>query len=1225
MMEFHVSREARDRYQFDETLFSFTGNVIFANLAASREFAYRMNQVRGAERDPARTIHPGALYAMGLIDELSHAVVEIYRREVDPAAIADALAWFDARLGPESVDRALLTFVEYFPTADVYRGEQESAVWLRGQTNGVPHRAIAFEEMMMLWLANANPAFSAFAELFDDKKLAAETAYSKIIPGFREFFATRPPIGPDKLNLIDMLRAPALASPDSLSGQLAYIQEKWAAVLGSLLDRLLLALDVLKEEDIAIWMRFHPPSAADLARRRGRGGVDSTYAAVPSYAEAAQEYERFSPDQEWMPTTVLLAKSTYVWLEQLSRQYLRYIHRLDQIPEEELALMASRGLNALWLIGVWERSRASQTIKRLCGNPDAVASAYSLYNYTVAEDLGGEEAYRHLRDRAWAHGIRLASDMVPNHMGIDSTWVIEHPEWFLSRPDPPYPAYRFEGPDLSNDGRVEIKIEDHYYDQTDAAVVFRRRDKWTGDTRYVYHGNDGTSFPWNDTAQLDYLNPATREQVIQTILQVARLFPIIRFDAAMTLAKRHFQRLWFPLPGTGGAIPSRAECSITQGQFNQAMPHEFWREVVDRVAQEVPGTLLLAEAFWLMEGYFVRTLGMHRVYNSAFMIMMRDEDNAKYRSVIKNTIEFDPDILKRYVNFMSNPDERTAIDQFGKDDKYFGVATLMATLPGLPMFGHGQIEGFTEKYGMEFRKPRYEEHPDRGMVERHQREIAPLLHRRWLFAESQNFLLYDFYRPDGSVDENVFAHSNQRGDQRALVIYHNRYATTHGTIHHSAAYADKGAGGLRRRSLGEAFHLSTDENAFMGYRDAATGLEHLERSRRIANDGLSIELQAYKRHIFLDWRELRANEQARWDQLCDHLSGRGVPDLEEALGALELVPVQDAFVALLGSDLLHGVTEASSESGSVQRTREPVPDFLGKIETRGLQFFGEAVHIYSRRARQQLIERPTSDLWGRFCDLVRAAINLPLVENEFHSPWPPDARSVLPSSSPPVPATAVWGPTLAWCALETLGEAIDSQAPAAGAFKAFEQLRLREPLAKAFEQLGVHGENSWRAAARVRIAFLIEMDEASAEKSAGLPRKLWDQSDVRWLMHVHLAEVHGDEPPVEYFNKELHEQLLWWIQIPKLIEIAAAQREDSEPLRAIGATPKVEQARTPLRKTGTMADRISAIEAEIREALSEAKRAGFRTDTLFALAAKQHQNQEQVTVRQGASEKPRVK
>ena len=75
----------------------------------------------------------------------------------------------------------------------------------------------------------------------------------------------------------------------------------------------------------------------------------------------------------------------------------------------------------------------------------------------------------------------------------------------------------------------------------------------------------------------------------------------------------------------------------------------------------------------------MRTLGMHRVYNSAFMNMLRDEENANYRSVIKNTLEFDPEVLKRYVNFMNNPDERTAVDQFGKGDKYFGVCTMMAT------------------------------------------------------------------------------------------------------------------------------------------------------------------------------------------------------------------------------------------------------------------------------------------------------------------------------------------------------------------------------------------------------------------------------------------------------------------------------------------------------------------------------------------------------------------
>ena len=596
-MEFHVSREARDRYEFGQMLFSFSGNVVFANLGASREFAYRMNERRGAEKDPSLTINPGALYAMGLIDEMSHALVEYYRKRLDPTVMADALQWFDDRIGGAELDKTILSFVEQFPTTDVYRKEMTPAEWLAGSTDGVAHRAVAFEELMLLWLANANPAFKPFSELFTDQSLAAVTRYQQITLGLRDFFATRPPLGPKKMNLIDMLRAPALASPHSLSDQIAYIAEHWADLIGEQLNRLLLALDVLKEEDIAIWMRFNPSDAAVGRRVNLPWSSEDKRGEVPSYSGSEKEEERFSPDQEWMPTTVLIAKSTYVWLEQLSRQYGRHIHRLDQIPDEELRRLAGHGINSLWLIGVWERSSASQTIKQLCGNHDAVASAYSLYGYNIAHDLGGEPAYGVLRDRSFAHGIRLASDMVPNHMGIDSSWVVEHPEWFMSRSDSPYPSYRFEGPDLSRDPRVEIKIEDHYYEQSDAAVVFRRRDKWTNDIQYVYHGNDGTSFPWNDTAQLNYLNSAAREQVIQTILHVARLFPIIRFDAAMTLAKRHFQRLWFPIPGTGGAIPSRAEYSMSKADFDAAMPEEFWREVVDRVAREVPGTLLLAEAF----------------------------------------------------------------------------------------------------------------------------------------------------------------------------------------------------------------------------------------------------------------------------------------------------------------------------------------------------------------------------------------------------------------------------------------------------------------------------------------------------------------------------------------------------------------------------------------------------------------------------------------------------
>ena len=133
--------------------------------------------------------------------------------------------------------------------------------------------------------------------------------------------------------------------------------------------------------------------------------------------------------------------------------------------------------------------------------------------------------------------------MVPNHTGIYSKWVIEHPDWYIQSDHPIFPGYNFSGQNLSNDDRVALFIEDGYWNRSDAAVLFKRVDTHTGSVTYIYHGNDGTSMPWNDTAQLNFLKHEVREAVLQTILHVAKQFPIIRLDAAMTLAKKHFQRL----------------------------------------------------------------------------------------------------------------------------------------------------------------------------------------------------------------------------------------------------------------------------------------------------------------------------------------------------------------------------------------------------------------------------------------------------------------------------------------------------------------------------------------------------------------------------------------------------------------------------------------------------------------------------------------------------------
>jgi len=854
--EFHVSHKARRKYQFDEGLFALNGNVVLADFAAARRFAEALSRGRG------QPVPAGDINAMGLIDEILHILIRKYELQ-NPGILRRALE----SLTGMDVETALLKFTEEFPPMAVQRGELSARAYLDRETAGTPHRQSTLEEMLLLYLSNLNPAYAPYRELFDDTPLRRATAYEAILAGLWTFFLSGPGFGSAGETLLDVLAAPGRVAPHSLTAQLEFLLNRWGALLGeNFILKLLRGLDYIKEEIIR----------GDFA-----GGFAGD-APVLTFGAGQNEYERFSPDKDWMPRCVLIAKNSYVWLEQLSRKYGRWIRTLDQIPDEELDILARRGFTGLWLIGLWERSRASQRIKQRMGDREAVASAYSLHSYDIAADLGGWAALDNLRARAWQRGIRLSADMVPNHMGIDSTWVIEHPDWFLSLPFPPYPAYSFDSEDLSDDARMAVMVEDHYYSKSDAAVVFKRADRWTGDVRYIYHGNDGTSMPWNDTAQLDYSKAEVREAVIRTILHVARNFPIIRFDAAMTLARKHVQRLWFPEPGAGGAIPSRSEHGMTREQFEAAVPNEFWREVVDRVAAEVPDTILLAEAFWLMEGYFVRTLGMHRVYNSAFMHMLRDEDNAKYRQVMKNVLEFDPQVLKRFVNFMSNPDEKTAVEQFGDGDKYFGVCILMATLPGLPMFGHGQVEGFREKYGMEFRKPKWEEWPNEGLIKGHEWKVFPLLHRRRVFAEAENFLLYDFTTPDpsgagsgGHVNEDIFALSNRSGDERGLVVYHNKYAGTRGRVKTSAAFMDKAAGTLVRKTLAEGLALPAD--GFAIFRDTITHLEYIRPCRELVEQGLYVELGGYQCHAFLDWWFVTGEE---WARVCEALGGAGIESVQ---------------------------------------------------------------------------------------------------------------------------------------------------------------------------------------------------------------------------------------------------------------------------------------------------------------------------------------------------------
>jgi glycosidase len=1116
VMEFHISRQARDRYHFDDSLFAISGNVIFANFHAARSFAQKMNAQTDLVRYPDRVVKAGQINALGLIDEILHLIINLYRTQVNPQLWEKALKWLSAEIGGTAVEGTIYQFSDEFPPLQVYRQETHLKDYLSGENEGIPNKQIALEELLLLWLANKNTAFSPFLELFNDHSLENNTAYLELISSLGKFLDTQPGFGPKGEPLLKILRAPALASPHSLFDQLQFLLREWSTQLGGLLPQLLSSLDFIREEEKPVFMG---PGPSRVYKFTGK---------------EFQEEERFSPDLDWMPRLVMLAKNAYVWLDQLSKEYNQPIKKLDQVPDAELDKLARWGFTGLWLIGIWERSPSSEHIKKMCGNPDAVASAYSLYDYVIADRLGGEEALNNLRYRAWERGIRLGADMVPNHVGIYSKWIIEHPDWFISLDYSPFPPYSFNGQNLSEDDRVGIYLEDHYYSRDDAAVVFKRVDHWTGDVKYVYHGNDGTSMPWNDTAQLDYLKAEVREAAIQTILHVARKFPVIRFDAAMTLAKKHFHRLWYPEPGTGGDIPSRSGYGISKTEFDQAMPIEFWREVVDRVALEVPDTLLLAEAFWMMEGYFVRTLGMHRVYNSAFMNMLRDEKNDQYRKLIKNTLEFDPEILKRYVNFMNNPDEKTAVEQFGKDDKYFGICTMMATMPGLPMFGHGQIEGYHEKYGMEYYRAYWEEQPDAYLINRHEREIFPLLHRRYLFAEVENFFLYDFYTSDGVVEENIFAYSNRIGQpgtaniQRALIIFHNRWADVKGWINLSAAFKDKHKDDdeYSQIFLGNGLGLQDNENYYTIFRDQVTGLEFIRNNREIFEKGLYLELGAYKYHVFIDFKEVVENEWHQYARLAEFLNGRGTPNIEDVLNEILLQPIHYPFKEIINPEFIQWLIDNRIKS------QYPIPDqFQNAIEEveAKLVYFFEGINEFSEEPLDS-DEQIQEILWK-----LRAALTLPVLLEKYPLPRSriyKNAYKIINFGADEIYSLEE-GDILSWCIIigwlftHNLGNIFTQTEQEERSRRLVDEWLLNKIIANTLQQLGFDLNASWKAVNRIKILIKFQnwfkIPPPKRTRALRILKTWLADPDVQQFLKINTYQ------DTIWFNKEAMEDLLRWM------------------------------------------------------------------------------------------------
>ena len=368
-----------------------------------RQLAERLSHYSG-EPVQAGVLNLYALY----LKALRH-VVDLFTEKRNPGMLEDALTAAGYPCTSAELARLLEGFGDCFPCDDLLSGAvPDPAIWVAGDGPDHGRKKLGVKEMLLLRAVGENPALVSFRTVLDDTELASRSDYRPAVAALERELAKAGPVAPFGLSLPELLRAPAKAAPHSLERQMEYIRSHWADILPpELMAELTAAFAVLAEEGRMFAPRGEPGGANVMeflkGGRLGKGGYDYP------------DYERFSPDADWMANVVMLAKMTYVWLDQLSRKYQRPIHRLDEVPDEELDILARWGFTALWLIGLWERSPASQKIKQIAGNPDAISSAYSLYDYVIAHDLGGEEALQNLKERCRQRGIRLASDMVKPH------------------------------------------------------------------------------------------------------------------------------------------------------------------------------------------------------------------------------------------------------------------------------------------------------------------------------------------------------------------------------------------------------------------------------------------------------------------------------------------------------------------------------------------------------------------------------------------------------------------------------------------------------------------------------------------------------------------------------------------------------------------------------------------------------------------------------------------
>ena len=420
---------------------------------------------------------------------------------------------------------------------------------------------------------------------------------------------------------------------------------------------------------------------------------------------------------------ILYEINTWTWLYELSRKAGAAV-TLGTVPKAEWDRLANWGFDAVWLMGVWERSPMGALIAREEQGLEAVyraalpdysredvsGSPYCVRRYSVDPKLGGPDGLASARECLAERGMRLILDFVPNHVAPDHPWLKEHPDYFIQGTDD----------DLIRDPNSFMASYGN--------VVACGRDPY---------------FPaWTDTAQVNAFRPELRRAAIETLWNVGSQCDGVRCDMAILLVNRIFERTW---GARAGSMPAT----------------EYWRDLIPAVRSRYSGFLFIAEAYWDME-WELQQHGFDYCYDKRLYDRLEHAGAEEIRLHLCAA----PDYQRKLVRFIENHDEPRAATALGIE-RSKAAAVTVTTIPGAVILHDGQFEGRTVKVPVQLRR-RPEELANRELEDFYRRLLSTIrsgVTRRgeWQLCEHTGW-------PDNETFRNVLAWCWRRGDERSLVI-----------------------------------------------------------------------------------------------------------------------------------------------------------------------------------------------------------------------------------------------------------------------------------------------------------------------------------------------------------------------------------------------------------------------------------------------------------------------